>query len=493
LTFDLSAYAGAPTLLLSIDYITDTAVQDPGIWVDNFSLDDRETNLYASDLEDSSDWTNTDNQDGIGWEAVPYTDTFSHFYMLEWRNKQGSIASEGHKGIYYTLAHDQDGWLVDKFSANVPGLLVWYRNNRYENNQAANGGREFDLPAFGPKGELLMVDAHHDPIVWSGGWWDASAAEPAPTFSNRRAAMDGAFNVRGRTPAWNIHDYADSANQVLNFGSRGPISTFRDSMRSVPGWVFPGDGFVYRADKSASVVLPGGEYTTRIRTLAADGLNIGRDYKALWGMSVGGRELGSGHPGDNLSHYGIVVNLVDQAANGSYGVINFRNSRFETTAAAAYGALGRVGAQFAYVGQQATADMRVNNLGGALIKGLIIVEVPDNVAYIPGSMGDGLVGISKSDAADLYQAAEIIESAGFDKLLAMPEPQNVGFIAYQAQAIGTATLTSIQYEYVGKEIGTATPQLLVRHANGGTFGEILGLQSLTVRPVVIYFPALPVN
>jgi immune inhibitor A len=492
LTYNLAAYAGAPALLLSIDYITDGAVQDSGIWLDNLSLDDGETNLYANDLEDSSDWTNTDEQDGPGWEAVPYTDTFSHYYMLEWRNNQGSIASAGHKEIYYTLTHDQEGWLVDKFAANVPGMLVWYRNNRYENNQAASSGREFDLPAFGPKGELLLVDAHHDPITWSGGWWDPEAGEPTPAFSNRRAAMDGAFNLSGRTPAWNIHDYADSANKVLNFGSRGPISTFRDSLRSVPGWVFPGDGYTYRADKSASVVIPGDEYTTRIRALAADGVNIGPDYEALWGLRVGGRELGSGHPGDNLSHYGIVVDLVDQTSDGSYGVINFKNSRFETTATADYGALGSGGTQFAYIGQRATADVQVNNLGGALFNGLIIVELPDNVSYVPGSMAAGLVGISQADAGSLYQAAEYIESVGFDNLLAMPEPGEVSYIAYHVQAIGTATKTFITFDYVGWSIGTATADVLIRHANGGTFGSIQPLPSLTVQPAVVFFPALPI-
>jgi hypothetical protein len=104
-----------------------------------------------------------------------------------------------------------------------------------------------------------------------------------------------------------------------------------------------------------------------------------------------------------------------------------------------------------------------------------------------------LVGISKADAADLYQAADYIESTGFENLLAMPEPDKVGYVAYQAEAIGTDTRTSIKYGYTGSKIGTVTPEILIRHANGGTFGTILDLQPLTVRPVVIFFPALPVN
>ena len=65
-------------------------------------------------------------------------------------------------------------------------MLVWYRNNLYGNNQAVNAGRELDSPATGPKGELLLVDANNDPIVWSGGWWDA---EPEPAQNSAIAAV----------------------------------------------------------------------------------------------------------------------------------------------------------------------------------------------------------------------------------------------------------------------------------------------------------------
>ncbi len=332
LTYDLSDFAGESSVLFTFEYVSDTAVQEPGMWVDNFSLDDGDTNLYSNDLEDSSDWDNTDGHGGPGWEEVPYSEFYPHYYMLEWRNDEGSIASVGHTQQYYSLAHDQDGWLVDKFSANVPGLLVWYRNNLYDNNQAVNGGREFAPPATGPKGELLLVDSHYEPVVWSGGWWDPTGGEdgtgaPAQEFSNRRGAMDGALTL-DETPAWMIHDYADSANEVMDFGSRPAVSAFHDSMRSVPGWVFPGNGFAYRADQDASVVIAGAiPYTTRVRQLAEDGINIGDDRDDLWGIPFASGTLGSGNPGDTNSQYGVNVELVEAAEDGSWGKINVYNQR----------------------------------------------------------------------------------------------------------------------------------------------------------------------
>ena len=36
-----------------------------------------------------------DGHGGPGWEEVPYSELYSHYYMLEWRNDDGSIASHG--------------------------------------------------------------------------------------------------------------------------------------------------------------------------------------------------------------------------------------------------------------------------------------------------------------------------------------------------------------------------------------------------------------
>ncbi len=309
LTYDLSAYAGESQVWLQFAAVTDQGTLNPGIWVDNFALAEIG---YSNDLEDSSDWAN------VGWEEVPYVTTYPHYYMLEWRNNAGSIASEG---LNYNYQYVDDEY-ADIFPANVPGLLVWYRNAMYPNNRTQN--YYTDVPASGPKGMMLVVDSHFEAIPWSGGWWDAGQ------MNNRRSAMDAAFTLDD-TPAWMIHDEANILSDTLDFGSRPAVSSFHDSMGWVPGWAFPGDGYIYRIDRSASVVIPAAdEYSTRVRGLDTNG-NPGDDVEWLWGYTVGGRLLGTGNPG--AVQYGVNIEVVNQATDGSWGEINIyqQSVEFDTT------------------------------------------------------------------------------------------------------------------------------------------------------------------
>ena len=397
LTYDLSAYAGG-MVYLQFAYVTDQAVQNPGIWVDNFSLDDGDTNLYFNDLEDSSDWAND------GWEEVPYDQSFTHYYLAEWRNNTGSIAQEGMKWNYYSLRHEGEGWMRDTFSANVPGMVLYYRNNFYENNQILVG-RYSDPPASGPKGELLVVDSHYEPVTWSGGLWDPNADnEDDPgvgyynkRFSNRRGAMDAAFSLND-TPPWMIHDYADSANEVMDFGSRPAVSAFHDSMRSVPGWLYPGGSFVYAVDNSASVVIPGArEYTTRIRGLDATGTMPGPDILAFWGFTVGGRALGSGNPGDTASQFGLHIQVADQAEDGSYGVINVWNSMLEFD-----GGITQTPSDDPLMyGDTVDVEVDATNIATRIDDGLVLVPLDNAVTYVDGSAWGGAYPLTAAQVAEL--------------------------------------------------------------------------------------------
>lgn len=445
LTYDLSAYAGG-TVLFRFAYVTDQAVQNPGIWVDNFSLDDNGTNLYFSDLEDPSDWTID------GWEVVPYDLSYPHYYMLEWRNGQGSIASYGQNFNYYSIRHDGEGWMRDTIPLNVPGLAVWYRNNRYDNNQAAAGGREFDPPAFGPKGELLLVDSHYEPVTWSGGLWDPTADNPDDPgvgnfnmrFSNRRAASDGAFGLQD-TPPWLIHDYADINNPVMDFGSRPAVSAFHDSMRSVPGFLYPGGAYVYRVDRSSSVVIPGRDiYTTRIRGLDATGTMPGPDLTAFWGWTVGGQPLGSGHPGDSDAQWGLHVRVVDQAEDGSYGVVEIYNARWDVD-----GVITQTSNTDPTVeGSTVEVNFSGQNVGGALDAFFIMPLDPDE-EYVMGSAYGGATPLTAAYAAQL--AAE----RGLDDLAALAAnaaPDQVVAVAFIGQ-VGTAE--ELNFGFSAKVVSTS--------------------------------------
>ena len=461
LTYDLSAYAGQSSVWIEFLYITDQAQQNPGIWIDNASLDDGMTNIYATDFEDTSDWTFT------GWEVVPFNEVYPHYYLLEWRNDDGSIASVGHTQQYYSLngsTLDPNTWVVDKFPANVPGMVVWYRNNLYSDNQVIGGGREFAPPATGPKGELLVVDSHYDAIPWSvasGGWW-ANDNDPAGQLSNRRGAMDAAFALDD-TPAWMIHDTANVLSDVLDFGSRPAVPAFHDSLRSVPGWIFPGDGLVHRADQAASVVVPAaGDYSTRIRDMDADG-NPGNDLTAFWGFTVGGQVLGSGHPGDSEVQHGLHVQVLDQAADGSYGVIRIWNSEYEAEASGHYGAEGG-GSMYQHIvpGETATATLSIRNVGSPLTDTVVIVELPDNLAYTPGTLSPGWVPL---EAGSVAAAASDIASKGL--VVATSPTGETHLFAYTTDSWTTGVeLPELSFGYTAGEEGEATGTYYVL-GNGG--------------------------
>jgi immune inhibitor A len=416
LTYDLTAYAGGMVMLRFV-YASDTAVQEAGIWIDNISIDDGGANLYFNDLEDSSDWDND------GWEEVPYSDTYPHYYMLEWRNGEGSIANYGQTQLYYFVS----AVAVDKFSANVPGMLVWYRNNRYSDNSSILAN-EFDPPAAGAKGELLLVDSHYDAIEWSGGIWDPDAGAPAPQFSTRRSAMDGAFTLNDGPP-WMIHDYADINNPVMDFGSAPAKPAFHDSERSVPGWYFPGDGFVYRVDHDASVVIPAQDiYTTRIRGLEADGAHLDRDgdLTDFWGFTVGGLPLGSGNPGDDNVQYGFHAQVMEQAADGTYGVVRLWNA-----VGAIQGTVNQSGSTTPVV-MGSYVDVMVNstNMGAGLVDGLYLVPIDPDAEYVPGSAYGGAYPLSGAYAAQLAVERGLTELAA---LAAEAGPDDVVAVAWSGE------------------------------------------------------------
>ena len=55
-----------------------------------------------------------------------------------------------------------------RYGPTNTGLLVWYNNNFYSDNEILN--YLFDDMSFGPKGRMLVVDSHPEPTVtrrWS--------------------------------------------------------------------------------------------------------------------------------------------------------------------------------------------------------------------------------------------------------------------------------------------------------------------------------------
>jgi hypothetical protein len=240
--------------------------------------------------------------------------------------------------------------------------------------------------------------------------------------------MDGAFSMYDG-PAWNIHDYADSANSTMDFGSAPAMPAFHDSMRSVPGWYFPGNGFVYRVDRDGSVVIPGRDvYTTRIRTLADDGAHLDRegDLTAFWGFTVGGLPLGSGHPGDDHQQFGFHAQVVDQATDGSYGTVKLWNAMNDFDGMVSQAASTSPAVMGTYV------DVMVNatNIGSAVADGLFMVPVDPDTAYVTGSAYGGAFPMTAAYAAQLAAEKGLTE---LGILAAEAGPEDVVAVAWAGE------------------------------------------------------------
>ncbi len=395
LRYDLSAYLGQSNVTTGYRHISAGGVLWYGGGIDYLTATYNGSVIYTNNLEDSSDWTLD------GWEIVPIDVNIEHYYMLEWRNMGGFGADDGLAYGYLTLAHPGDGWIVDRVPANVPGMVVWYRNDDYPNNNVLAGGRAANSPSYGPKGSMLVVDANPDPVLWSGGFWNPAANARQPQMNGRRQSMDAAFGL-APTAVWNLHDFANIANPVLPLGNRPAKPAFHDSMGYVPGFAWPGNGFVYTIANASSVVIPAsGDYTTRIRGLAGDGVNLGADFTDLWGATVSGRELGSGNPGDNHTQYGLHFQVMDQAADGSYGHVKIWNAPTEIVANIT------VTPDTFAVGQTATVEVHNMNNGGAESGLLHVVGIDRSlVSYVDGSVFGGAFPISvpAGVATEMYKA-----------------------------------------------------------------------------------------
>ena len=308
LRFDLSAFAGEE-ITLRFRYSTDPATANPGWWIDDVVISG---GLFSEDFEgDLSSWTNN------GWKLTPYTLSYPHYYLVEWRNDNGFDASLNTP--YNTNYYDQDEWRVDRVPANTPGAVVMYRNMKYSFTYQL-GPQTWEPPSVGSKYALLVVDTNFWPV-------DPITA----SFSGRLQSLDAPLALQDQ-PDFALHTWSYPTKTLESTetisGAQG-VDTFNDAYGYYPGFVFPGDGYLYYWDYDASVVIPSREgkiYSTRIT-------DAGRNpMTSLYGATVSGFPLGSGNPGDDNAQYGLHIELVEKAGDDSWGKIKIWNGAVEIKA-----------------------------------------------------------------------------------------------------------------------------------------------------------------
>jgi immune inhibitor A len=317
LRFDLSAWAGREALPLRLRYITYRGGPGTGVWLDDVALHVQE---LGQDLRMPVD----DFETGLagwrasGWQAVPFSLNHPHHYLVEWRNAEGWDRSL--LGAYNTNFRDADEWRVDRVPARLPGALIMYRNTKYPFSGALDP-QTADPPSWGAKYGLLVVDPNFAPVERESGG----------PFSGALQSLDAALSLPGlRQPDYSLElrnpiTKAISATDRIS-GLAGP-ARFDDALGYAPGIRANAEGMLSAWDVDGSAVIPsrdGTLYSTRVVDPAGDPAPeyYGRSY-------AGFHRLGSGNPGDDNAALGLHIEVVGQAADGSWGAIRVHNAAMD--------------------------------------------------------------------------------------------------------------------------------------------------------------------
>jgi len=313
-TFDLTPYAGQQ-ILIGFRYATDWAVLGNGWFIDDVKVVADGSQVFFDDLETATPGWILEPTSG-GWSRFDGIQIFPHAYMVEWRNNQGFDAglSEG------------------RYSVKDFGMLVWYRNTKYTDNQIFNYLQ--DPPSVGPKGMMLLVDAHPEPWRYP----DSQYVNEIANLNGRIQMRDAAFNLQPTQP-WSVspffaYRFAEGDPNYV-FPSRPAVSSFHDYLGYYPGveFVSRGPGYSppriqwFTRDWDASVVVPAtGEYSIRGAGYDGSGIRYAGEPRAgglsaWYGFLYG--TPGNGNPWTNA--YGVNIDILSQAADNSWGEVRVYN------------------------------------------------------------------------------------------------------------------------------------------------------------------------
>jgi immune inhibitor A len=316
----LDAFAGQ-TIKLRLRLATDEAFLERGWFADDFSVTGGGATTWSDDAETDGDWVNEvasfTNTTGAGWHRDSGTSARTHYYLAEWRNFDGFD-----QGLQYAYdsTYLHDAWKVEKIKYNAPGMLVWYRDTTYGNNNhvTANLGA---LPSHGSKGGLLIVDSHFDPFRRQG---EAADKDPS-TLNNlpsRPQSSNAAFGMQPTYPFTECFELLPAepfSEYCTDFGAQAPVSRFSDELGWYPGFELRGSSLFYR-DIDASVVVPsvGNElYSTRLVD------PNGNPLPALYGIDLGANIItGSGNPADDDVAFGVSIEVMRVAKDKSYATVH---------------------------------------------------------------------------------------------------------------------------------------------------------------------------
>ncbi|MGN6089091.1 MAG: hypothetical protein ACTHNT_07370, partial [Actinomycetales bacterium] len=203
LTVDLSAYAGK-TVSLSFGYMTDGGVQGQSrASAPGFAVDDITLGGVTDGAESDAGWA-FQPVSGTAFHVTNGTEKSSHFnaYVAESRQYVGYDAN------LKTGPYNFGGTVGLDWAERFPyqnGLLVWYYDSSYSNNNVG------DHPG---EGQILPVDANPGVLHWQDG----------SVMRGRIQSYDATFGLQA-TPRLTLH----KAGVATVIPSHRGVSTFDDS------------------------------------------------------------------------------------------------------------------------------------------------------------------------------------------------------------------------------------------------------------------------
>jgi immune inhibitor A len=395
--FDLSDFVG-DEIYLRLWFMTDWATTYTGAFVDNMVVESEDGVAFEDNAESGdAKWDYV-----APWMRTDGMMTYDHYYYLQWRN----VGENGG----YDSALGEERW---RFGPANTGLLVWYNNTYYTDNEIWNYLR--DMPSWGPKGNTLVIDAHpepyRDPDLVALGYNNEGG-----NLTSRGQMRDAPFTLQDTVSFTHTDPYRSGAAEHFYQG-RPAMSTFNDALGYYPGSEYVNRGPAYPPTSAnwvtkqwdASAVVPAKAfyplnapgYTANepfrfYCTPYLSGPNAGYLGCYWYGSTTGlGYDGGYGNPGDVTGQYGWVVELIDEGADGTWGEVMIYNQRVTFTPSYAPAAITGIDQGDPYTityqtvienkgGQVADTVCLTYTLDSALTGEMTVVK--DGTVVLPGTL-----------------------------------------------------------------------------------------------------------
>jgi immune inhibitor A len=310
-TFNLDAATyGGKNVLVRFWYMTDWGTTKSGPFIDDVTVKAGSATLFSDDAESgAAKWTYT-GKFALVDSLVP----FSQNYYLQFRNTSST-------GGY-------DSGLGDsrfRYGPANSGLLVWYNNNYYTDNEGAS--YMTDWPSFGPKGRMLVIDSHPEPMR-DPAMIEFGYDNEAGNINSRASMRDATFS---KDMGQNYTAHPPYAEADTTFEGKPGVSSFDDSLGYYAGaeYVSRGPGYSPASWKWVTAQWDGSAVVPSTRAYAFKAPGYGATDQLRWdclpytGNTLGcyhvepglGYDGGTGNPGDTGGQLGWHVDIVSQTAS----------------------------------------------------------------------------------------------------------------------------------------------------------------------------------